>query len=292
MKKVLSLGISILIVILIVLLILFKIGLFENNNTNIFGSIKQESYEKPKISEDHTFIDGFSTTITMNKKNIDILAYYYYDEIDSSEYIYDEETDEEIIKNKKTSYYLIRDLYLNGTKIGESSKIYFDDNKELKDEAEEDFNSIKHNFISDKENDDVYLTLSLTSNIMNTGLTHIKTYDVLIINKNYEIIKQLENGSNIGYINIPIYKDELGDRSYLNGIQTFNKMFDTNFDYLLYSENGYVDILDKKIYYIDVNASKCEIDEYELTIINGEVKTSFSKTYPDVSKYVTGENYC
>ena len=293
MKKVIAFTISIILVLSIVLLIIFKIGLFKEGSNIIFkNQIREVKYDKPEINKDHTFIKGYSKSENINNIKQEILAYYYYDEIDNSEYEIDSETGEETVKAESKAYYLIRELYINGNKVGETSKIDYSNEKDMINQSNNDFDSIKTNKIIDIDNDKEYLILTLTDNIMNTGLTYVKTSAVYIINEDYEIIQELANGNSTGYVNIPIYKDELGDRNYLNGINTFNKMFNTEFDYLLYSENGYVDILKKKIYYIDVNASKCEIDEHEIKISNGEIKDSYSKTYPDVSKYVTGDGYC
>lgn len=293
MKKVIAFTISIILVLSIVLLIIFKIGLFKEGSNIIFkNQIREVKYDKPEINKDHTFIKGYSKSENINNIKQEILAYYYYDEIDNSEYEIDSETGEETVKAESKAYYLIRELYINGNKVGETSKIDYSNEKDMINQSSNDFDSIKTNKITDIDNDKEYLILTLTDNIMNTGLTYVKTSAVYIINEDYEIIQELANGNSTGYVNIPIYKDELGDRNYLNGINTFNKMFNTEFDYLLYSENGYVDILKKKIYYIDVNASKCEIDEHEIKISNGEIKDSYSKTYPDVSKYVTGDGYC
>lgn len=293
MKKVIAFTISIILVLSIVLLIIFKIGLFKEGSNIIFkNQIREVKYDKPEINKDHTFIKGYSKSENINNIKQEILAYYYYDEIDNSEYEIDSETGEETVKAESKAYYLIRELYINGNKVGETSKIDYSNEKDMINQSNNDFDSIKTNKIIDIDSDKEYLILTLTDNIMNTGLTYVKTSAVYIINEDYEIIQELANGNSTGYINIPIYKDELGDRNYLNGINTFNKMFNTEFDYLLYSENGYVDILKKKIYYIDVNASKCEIDEHEIKISNGEIKDSYSKTYPDVSKYVTGDGYC
>ena len=293
MKKVIAFTISIILVLSIVLLIIFKIGLFKEGSNIIFkNQIREVKYDKPEINKDHTFIKGYSKSENINNIKQEILAYYYYDEIDNSEYEIDSETGEETVKAESKAYYLIRELYINGNKVGETSKIDYSNEKDMINQSSNDFDSIKINKITDIDNDKEYLILTLTDNIMNTGLTYVKTSAVYIINEDYKIIQELANGNSTGYVNIPIYKDELGDRNYLNGINTFNKMFNTEFDYLLYSENGYVDILKKKIYYIDVNASKCEIDEHEIKISNGEIKDSYSKTYPDVSKYVTGDGYC
>lgn len=293
MKKVIAFTISIILVLSIVLLIIFKIGLFKEGSNIIFkNQIREVKYDKPEINKDHTFIKGYSKSENINNIKQEILAYYYYDEIDNSEYEIDSETGEETVKAESKAYYLIRELYINGNKVGETSKIDYSNEKDMINQSSNDFDSIKTNKIIDIDSDKEYLILTLTDNIMNTGLTYVKTSAVYIINEDYEIIQELSNGNSTGYVNIPIYKDELGDRNYLNGINTFNKMFNTEFDYLLYSENGYVDILKKKIYYIDVNASKCEIDEHEIKISNGEIKDSYSKTYPDVSKYVTGDGYC
>lgn len=293
MKKIIAFIISLIIVIVITLLIMNKVGIFNTKTSNIFNKeTTKTEYKKPEINQDHTFIEAYSKTVKFNKQIVDLLAYYYYDEIDNSNYTIDEETNEEIKNNDSKAYYLIRELYLNDKPIGEISKIDYQSDNNFKELAKEEFDSIKTSVVKDITNEDEYLTIKLTDNTMNTGIEHVKTSSVYIINKDLEELISLPNGNTTGYVNIPIYKEELEDRNYLNGINTFNKMYNTNYDYLLYSENGYVDILKNKIYYIDVNASKCEIDEHEIKISNGEILDSFVKTYPDVSEYVTGESYC
>lgn len=302
-------GIFVLIIILLVgafmaLLVYggYKMGLAKNDGTDTTANIndntdKKESNEKtenednelkeeaeeesepsiitfPEKNSRYTFYKEKRETINLTDGTIEILAFYYLDEVELED------------SYGRSLYNLLRrDIYVNGKQLGEtvlisviegggsaSDTVYYDnitENKIFMDSYNKD--DVVIYFLSDVNG-------QVKDGVLNTLDNTVKY--AYILSKKGEVYKKINIEEPFyGIANVVVNASGTGDRNFISiGEDYANDMgLPSDYTYALYNEIERLDIHDKYIYYL---VGDCDtLDEYKLIIENGKLKEEKTATY-------------
>lgn len=232
----------------------------EQENSEKVDKTDDEETTKPEKNKNYTFAKEYEEEITLNNKKHTLLTYYYND------YKIDDNYSNNIIR---------KEVYLDNKALIFSGEIinYGSDNEwnpvakrtpEEIDNFHKEFS--KYYTIKDTQNQNEYLILKNLKRY-NEGFAEGGEGTITIVNDNYQVLKSIKSTNPHTYIVIVPKKEAIEDRT----------LTIENGEQVLYGDS-FADIHSTHLYYISYETN-CNVEEYKVTIENGIIKETHTRTY-------------